>query len=634
MPDMLRLTRKRFWRLAGRLNESVKEGIEDTYTMIANESPQLYALLQERMGKLLSPQKVKALQGIVGTKAGRQKFTPFLMKRGDSGIKITDIVKNKKDLQDILNFYVYSMERSMSLTKANAQVQPLIEALGRSDSPELMGFGKRLGTMFDNTWGKYDETTANLENALMKTPIFGRLMSKGIVNRSIRRVMGLRTLVDLENPRFLLVNSQQSLQTVFPFIPSYYNKAILEIAKNTSKKDLMSGKVWMPDELKPIIDNFSLGKYGILAKMRPSTIQEKINYTVASTSYYLEGQGKGLVGDELVKYAIVKGIDQSMFVPLIRPGWQKSDIVRLLTQYVGYKGGMLGLMYRVMMEEGLPTQMRFIATNLTLGGLNMIGKGIAVFGVTQIPAVKQAMIKYKEKKKGLSPSEQKALTFLESGWPSLVGIDLTASLTPFDLYGRDAAEKIANLVGGVHISSAIASIKTATNVIQNGGTVNEALARGGLRGMGTMGRQIITAYDLLTSKELRSFSGKPITAPEALTTYNKTMREMGFQTISMTEFYQLRDDMRYVNETKKRYRNRIYGLKDDNAPQEEQNKVIAQWDRTWGNIFPDSTIPLFKDIEQGYKAHQKGLGVEPTPSITSRSTSRSTRRGARQGGGR
>lgn len=389
-----------------------------------------------------------ALRGIVGAKANRQKFNASLLyRKGVEGYS--------KNFWKVWTAEVTQFYRWKYLSEMNRIVEPMIEDV---KSMGLPGWSKYLEDTKEYMWGmQRSQASRNLDNALSNIPLIRNYAKPFALERWVGIAKTINYHRHLQTLRFGVVNKLQLVQTLWPVAKEAGLHRGVKLYFSKEGQDLLrryhvagtSGK----------LHEVGMRPMRKFEKFTPAGFSEAGNQGLAFITLY-DYATRVLDMEEVkaAKYARLRGQVMTQFAvsPADTPKAMRGPIGGLVLQYKRFTIKNLELVSRLAREGDWGGVTRWTAALLTIGGASTL------FGiVTSLPGM--GYITYKLYKKLEEEYGEDIAQLIYYGVPSLLGVDLSGSVTPIDVpYGTNVYEKTGNIVFGPTGTTAIKMITDIT----------------------------------------------------------------------------------------------------------------------------------------------------------------------------
>lgn len=404
--DVLRISRSHYLVLADKLKEAAE---------ISNKEVQ------------------DALRGIVGKKEAKQKWWGSLMyRKGAKGYS--------QDFKRVWATQTSQFQRWKQLTEMNRNVQPLIEKVRQQG---LRRWATYLEETKDFMWGRNrSDIGQSLDEFLQNVPVVQNYVKPFALERWTGIAKTINYWRHLQTGRFYVINSLQSIQTLWPVIGEkgmynaiklYYSKEGQNLLKEY-KVGGMSGK----------LHELGMVRGRKFEKFLPAGASEIRNQGLAFLGLYSEGTKNGMMPENAARYARLRGqiMTQFAYSPADIPPYMRGPVGGLLLQYKRFPIKNLELVSRLFREGNYGGVARWTMAQLLLGGIKTFTKPLIA-----LPGA--GYLSYQLYKKIKEKYGEDTANLIDHGLPSLVGIDISGSISMFDMaYGRNIPEKIGNTVLG------------------------------------------------------------------------------------------------------------------------------------------------------------------------------------------
>ena len=404
-PDMIRVSTKNYRRLIADIKEATKDSEKDIQDW---------------------------LRGNVGQRRSRKKFYgPLQHRKGVEGYS--------RDFERIFRADTQAFFRYKWLNQMTRDVTPLIEKLR---GQKLEGWADRLQDAHDAAWGtKRSDAARRVDKIIQDIPIVGQHAKPFALERFVGGIKSLNFIRHLQTGRFYVLNSLQTLQTLWPVVGTkglfkawkqYYSDEGHELLSKHNVLPTM-GKLAERWEWK-----------GKARRYTPAELSERRNQGIAFLGLYDKATNElGMADEAAARYARLRGNmwTQFSYAAADQPSYLRSNIGSLIFQYRRFTLKNLGLAANMLKEGNIGGFGRWLTAQALLGGIQGVPVIAALAGGK---ALKGARDDIEE----VLGSKKLADLFIW-GLPSLISLDLSTSVNPADLpFGGNIAERLGNLALG------------------------------------------------------------------------------------------------------------------------------------------------------------------------------------------
>lgn len=397
------------------------------------------------------------LSGTVKSKATKSKFASALTKRAG-------VTGYEEDPVKVASAYTRQIFRAIHLSRLSGQVEKAARDLRRQGKPIAAEY---LESNLKYLWGKAPGNfSKQVDNLAMRLPVVGQYVHPGFLERSGSRMRGIATTGALKiSPRYHVVNSLQTLQTLWPDAPSNVPRsratAWLDSHAGKSARDrfgvrfLMRGKheSWEIEHNRIFSAIYNPKTVEKITDVAPAIRPEARNQEVAWATYYLDGLDKGMTENDANDYAFLMGNIHSQFFYMTsnQPGLLRNEAIKTFGgQWKRFSIQNLEYGIGALQNKRYSSFTRWVGMQLILGGLK------PALRVAQIAAAPAAMVglinnlEDEEIRVGLQKQfGNKMGNMIFYGMPALVNADLSASFNMIDMpFGNTPEEQLFNTVTG------------------------------------------------------------------------------------------------------------------------------------------------------------------------------------------
>nr|MDQ3805198.1 hypothetical protein [Acidobacteriota bacterium] len=540
----LRVTSRQFWKVVGRLGDSVDIPKEEILADI---------------------------RGVVGQARNRQKFFGALLRReGFEGYS--------KAYRDVMEAHGAQLARTQELSKLNRDLQPIIEGLKREGK---RGLAEEMEGYIKDLWGTPSKHEQQFGNLIRRTPVLRNHVANPDMafRRLAQKLTSLQALLRLQfNVRASAVNLLDPLTTLWPYVStrdfaSLYDEFLKPatrrmlrergVFEGATKLEGSSALTAKPRRLRNIPSAVGDAEgvretVGAVASNLPRPFEKasEVNRGVGYLYGLRDAERLGLKDAEAhshaLKWARKVEFDNSVWnvPPILR-----SPAGRLLGQFKGYTVKSLENIATLYRKRPTDTGLRraarvakFAAGKGVVGGLKTLTSPLRVAaGLLGYEVV--TMLSAQLQHYGMPPEEaDRAAEAAYYGAPALIGQDLSGSVAILDpFYGKTVKEKLVNTLGGPTLGSLITlyegSGKLREEIGNFRGDPSAAQARIAAREAGEFASeagQKVTPYGKTLDAVRQAYRGEPQRVKGAgkeeveLTPFEGVMRALGFTPLRQT----------------------------------------------------------------------------------------------------
>lgn len=412
-PDMIRLGDKKFWNMISRMKEQTAGEVNVK----------------------------EAVQGIIGRKAGKQKWFGSLQER--LGFK-----NYSRDFRNVMGAYLNGFHRWKELSEMQRETQPLIERVKAEGRPNA---ARRLEDLMENLWGKPAATTIEFDSFVQRIPGLRDHIKPLALDRWSRNIRSMVSLLTLSTLRFALINRLQPLQGLYPLVGERL------LIKGKALQHSPEGNALL-DEAGVRLDpgQYAESRAGV-SKVRDFMERfrgERSNQELAFLSMYLHGVEQGMPKAEAIKYAKLRGQLMTQFTPLVvdTPQMLHGPIASSMFQFKRFPIKQAELTANMVREGNIGGIARMLAVFALVGGASVFLRQ-----AWTDPEKRLALRRKLEKEMG-----SKGADALMYGLPGLLNADLSGSLVlAEEPFGDDVFSKAARTVAGPAVSIAAETTRAA-----------------------------------------------------------------------------------------------------------------------------------------------------------------------------
>lgn len=412
-PDMIRLGDKKFWNMISRMKEQTAGEVNVK----------------------------EAVQGIIGRKAGKQKWFGSLQER--LGFK-----NYSRDFRNVMGAYLNGFHRWKELSEMQRETQPLIERVKAEGRPNA---ARRLEDLMENLWGKPAATTLEFDSFVQRIPGLRDYIKPLALDRWSRNIRSMVSLLTLSTLRFALINRLQPLQGLYPLVGERL------LIKGKAFQHSPEGNALL-DEAGVRLDpgQYAESRAGV-SKVRDFMERfrgERSNQELAFLSMYLHGVEQGMPKAEAIKYAKLRGQLMTQFTPLVvdTPQMLHGPIASMMFQFKRFPIKQAELTANMVREGNIGGIARMLAVFALVGGASVFLRQ-----AWTDPEKRLALRRKLEKEMG-----SKGADALMYGLPGLLNADLSGSLVlAEEPFGDDVFSKAARTVAGPAVSIAAETTRAA-----------------------------------------------------------------------------------------------------------------------------------------------------------------------------
>lgn len=301
--DVLRLSGTQYGRLIGQIEAAV--GVE-------------------------SAQVRNWLRGVIGTKSGRRPFFAALMHRkGAEGWS--------EDFMRVWETNTRAFVRWAFLSRLVETTQGKIDRL-RGDRPDWAeylentindAFGRRLDT------GLVGDVDQLVYKALSIVPGLARYLQPGLLHRTLRRMRTAMYFMQLQTPKFMLVNRSQILTDLWPVIGE--KNLIAGLAWRYSAEGRRFLSKYQPKAVAGKLLEEDQAHYGEkILRSLPAAVSEGWNQAdTFAVMYWLAHHKNGLPHETALRVAYLRGLllTQFSYNPANTPEFLRGQVAKTMFQY-------------------------------------------------------------------------------------------------------------------------------------------------------------------------------------------------------------------------------------------------------------------------------------------------------------
>lgn len=386
----------------------------------------------------------------------RKKFNKATMTR-DTALNPLGKQGYSKDYRAVMDSYIANSARSRNLTQLSAEIKPIIDSIKKSG--EWNDKAKRAIEVFEDKvigdiWGTPTRVDDAISDLLEKSGL-----DRFVANPATWATSFGSALTSLQytarlrfNPKQWAMNGQQTLQLIPDVGAKAYKAATQEVAesyagKNSTVKDLKDRGVLAASVHAEDVNPFRKGWKSTDFNATVSEYNRAVGYVIGRNKAMEAGiTDPELIHDSGLQWATRAEGDASVYN---KPVAFRGPGAKVATQFKSFTVHQLRDIFQ--MQEG-ESKAEFQKRALKKLGIIWAGGGTKALSPSATKFITAyAMFKLSEKMTEADIDDERQdqlFAILHHGLPSMMGVDLSSSLSVVDTFGDNVAEVFGNTIGG------------------------------------------------------------------------------------------------------------------------------------------------------------------------------------------